>query len=152
MGTPLKATTAAVGLADQVATKTAGHPNEHGVKPGDRARLRCFWGDKTIYCGPNLVLWAHFSNKDVLCTVYVDHTWWEAISEFWHDGWQTVMGTKLKFDGKGKGKGKEKKGVAEEGKGDGKGGKTILLQPDANAHYKGVIGEENGKGKGILGI
>ena len=57
-----------------------------------------------------MVLWAHFSNKDVLCTVYVDHTWWEAISEFVYDGWQTVMGTKRKFDRKGKRKGKEKKG------------------------------------------
>ena len=58
------------------------------------------------------------------------------------------MGTKRKFDRKGKGKGKEKKGGAAEGRGDGKGGKTILLQPDANAHDKGVIGEEKGKGKG----
>ena len=100
-------------------------------------------------------MWAHFSNKDVLCTVYVDQTWWDAISEFWHDGWQTVMGTKRKFHRKGKGKGKEKKGVAGDGKGDGEGdGKTILLQPDANAHYGGVIGRdgdlthEKGKGKG----
>ena len=42
----LKAATAAVGLAEQVATKTAGQPNEHGVRPGDRARLRCYWGEK----------------------------------------------------------------------------------------------------------
>ena len=50
--------------------------------------------------------------------------------------------------GREKEKGKEKKGVAEEGRGEGKGGKTILLRPDANVHYKGVIGEEKGKGKG----
>ena len=58
------------------------------------------------------------------------------------------------MSGRGKEKVKRKKGVAGDGKGDGKGGKTSLLQPDANAHYGGVIGRdgdithEKGKGKG----